>query len=119
MRDCIDQELRKGRKRGRKSKLIHEIILNLIGCIPEYAKDMTPEGKDSYSFIFLISSNLFSLVQTTFWTNYNLNIKYFLECKMLTVLDLQKERNKRNAKKSRKKKKDYIETLEKELANVK
>jgi hypothetical protein len=36
----------------------------------------------------------------------------------MTPEDLQKERNKRNAKKSRKKKKSYIETLERRLAEV-
>ena len=36
----------------------------------------------------------------------------------MTEEDLQRERNKRNAKKSRKKKKDYIETLEKKVADL-
>ena len=48
----------------------------VIGCIPEYAKNMSAE-------------------------------------------DLQKERNKRNAKKSRKKKKSYMEDLEKQVADLK
>jgi len=36
----------------------------------------------------------------------------------MTPEDLQKERNKRNAKKSRKKKKTYIEDLEKKVADL-
>lgn len=36
----------------------------------------------------------------------------------MTPEDLQKERNKRNAKKSRKKKKTYIETLEKKVSDL-
>jgi hypothetical protein len=36
----------------------------------------------------------------------------------MTPEDLQKERNKRNAKKSRKKKKSYIETLEKKVSDL-
>lgn len=38
--------------------------------------------------------------------------------KDMTPEDLQKERNKRNAKKSRKKKKSYIEQLEKRVADL-
>lgn len=36
----------------------------------------------------------------------------------MTAEDLQKERNKRNAKKSRKKKKNYIDTLEKKVSDL-
>jgi hypothetical protein len=36
----------------------------------------------------------------------------------MTAEDLQKERNKRNAKKSRKKKKNYIDTLESKVAGL-
>ena len=36
----------------------------------------------------------------------------------MTPEDLQKERNKRNAKKSRKKKKSYMETIEKRVADL-
>lgn len=46
------------------------------------------------------------------------NISHTSSALNLTPEDLQKERNKRNAKKSRKKKKQYVETLEKRLADL-
>ena len=42
----------------------------------------------------------------------------FYNISLILKIDLQKERNKRNAKKSRKKKKNYIETLEKQVSDL-